>query len=145
MNMKSSDDIWNEVIHKVCSIDFPTENQVLNEAFLVFQYYSELESGGHEALLNWWSEYISEVGITTYIKELTKVLEKIAAQEYAVILQKYGEEMWKNFVALENGEIDEYSFYQVVEKADREYYKLEDKLQHLLESYFVSIHTDIIE
>ena len=143
--MKSSDDIWNEVIHKVCSIDFPTENQVLNEAFLVFQYYSELESGGHEALLNWWSEYISEVGITTYIKELTKVLEKIAAQEYAVILQKYGEEMWKNFVALENGEIDEYSFYQVVEKADREYYKLEDKLQHLLESYFVSIHTDIIE
>jgi len=145
VNMKSSDDIWNEVIHKVCSIDFPTENQVLNEAFLVFQYYSELESGGHEALLNWWSEYISEVGITTYIKELTKVLEKIAAQEYAVILQKYGEEMWKNFVALENGEIDEYSFYQVVEKADREYYKLEDKLQHLLESYFVSIHTDIIE
>ena len=76
--MKSSDDIWNEVIHKVCSIDFPTENQVLNEAFLVFQYYSELESGGHEALLNWWSEYISEVGITAYIKELTKVLEKIA-------------------------------------------------------------------
>ncbi|MEK5444828.1 DMP19 family protein [Fredinandcohnia sp. FSL W7-1320] len=143
--MKSSDDIWNEVIHKVCSIDFPTENQVLNEAFLVFQYYSELESGGHEALLNWWSEYISEVGITAYIKELTKVLEKIAAQEYAVILQKYGEEMWKNFVALENGEIDEYSFYQVVEKADREYYKLEDKFQHLLESYFVSIHTDIIE
>ena len=143
--MKSSDDIWNEVIHKVCSIDFPTENQVLNEAFLVFQYYSELESGGHEALLNWWSEYISEVGITTYIKELTKVLKKIGAQEYAVILQKYGEEMWKNFVALENGEIDEYSFYQVVEKADREYYKLEDKLQHLLESYFVSIHTDIIE
>jgi len=145
VNMKSSDDIWNEVIHKVCSIDFPTENQVLNEAFLVFQYYSELESGGHEALLNWWSEYISEVGITTYIKELTKVLKKIGAQEYAVILQKYGEEMWKNFVALENGEIDEYSFYQVVEKADREYYKLEDKLQHLLESYFVSIHTDIIE
>ncbi|MGN7300477.1 DMP19 family protein [Ferdinandcohnia sp. SAFN-114] len=143
--MKSSDDIWNEVIHKVCSIDFPTENQVLNEAFLVFQYYSELESGGHEALLNWWSEYISEVGITTYIKELTKVLKKIGAQEYAVILQKYGEEMWKNFVALENGEIAEYSFYQVIEKADREYYKLEDKLQHLLESYFVSIHTDIIE
>ena len=143
--MKSSHDIWNEVIQKVCSIDFPTENQALNEAFLVFQYYSELESGGHEALLNWWSEYISEVGITAYIKELTKVLEKIAAQEYAVILQKYGEEMWKNFVALENGEIDEYSFYQVVEKADREYYKLEDKLQHLLESYFVSIHTDIIE
>ena len=143
--MKSSHDIWNEVIQKVCSIDFPTENQVLNEAFLVFQYYSELESGGHEALLNWWSEYISEVGITAYIKELTKVLEKIAAQEYAVILQKYGEEIWKNFVVLENGEIDEYSFYQVVEKADREYYKLEDKLQHLLESYFVSIHTDIIE
>jgi len=143
--MKSSDDIWNEVIHKICSIDFPSENQTLNEAFLVFQYYSELESGGHEALLNWWNEYISEVGITTYIKELTQILEKIGAQEYAVIFQKYGEEMWKNFVALENGEIDEDSFYQAIEKADGDYYSLEDKLQQLLESYFVSIHTDILE
>lgn len=145
MNMKSSDDIWNEVIHRICSIEFPTENQTLNEAFLVFQYYSELESGGHEALLNWWNEYISEVGITTYIKELSQILEKIGAQEYAVIFQKYGEEMWKNFVALENEEIDEDSFYQVIEKADGDYYNLEDKLQQLLESYFVSIHTDILE
>jgi hypothetical protein len=143
--MKSSDDIWNEVIYKICSIDFPSENQTLNEAFLVFQYYSELESGGHEALLNWWNEYISEVGITTYIKELTQILEKIGAQDYTVILQKYGEEMWKNFVALENGEINEDSFYQVIEKADLDYYSLEDKLQQLLETYFVSIHTDILE
>ncbi|WP_099360927.1 DMP19 family protein [Fredinandcohnia onubensis] len=143
--MKNSEDIWNEVIHKICSIDFPSEDQTLNEAFLVFQYYSELESGGHEALLNWWNEYISKVGITTYIKELTQILEKISAQDYAVILQKYGEEMWKNFVALENGEIDEVPFYQVIEKADGDYYSLEDKLQQLLESYFVSIHTDILE
>ncbi len=145
MNMKSSDDIWNEVIHRICSIDFPSENQTLNEAFLVFQYYSELESGGHEALLNWWNEYISEVGITTYIKELSQVLEKIGAQDYAIILQRYGKEMWKNFVTLENGEIDEDLFYQLIEKADGDYYNLEDKLQQLLESYFVSIHTDIVE
>lgn len=143
--MKSSDDIWNEVIHRICSIDFPTENQTLNEAFLVFQYYSELESGGHEALLNWWNEYITEVGITTYIIELTQILEKIGAQDYAVILQKYGEEMWKTFVALENGIMDEEQFYQVTEKADGAYYNLEDKLQQLLESYFLSIHTDIFE
>ncbi|MFD1780306.1 hypothetical protein ACFSFW_16700 [Fredinandcohnia salidurans] len=143
--MKNSEDIWNEVIHKICSIDFPSEDQTLNEAFLVFQYYSELESGGHEALLNWWNEYISKVGITTYIKELTQILEKIGAQEYAMILQKYGEEMWGKFVAMENGEIDEDSFYQVIEKADGDYYSLEDKLQQLLESYFVSIHTDILE
>nr|WP_309098301.1 hypothetical protein [Fredinandcohnia onubensis] len=143
--MKSSDDIWNEVIHRICSIDFPSENQTLNEAFLVFQYYSELESGGHEALLNWWNEYISEVGITTYIKELSQVLEKIGAQDYAIILQRYGKEMWKNFVTLENGEIDEDLFYQLIEKADGDYYNLEDKLQQLLESYFVSIHTDIVE
>lgn len=143
--MKSREDIWNEVIHKVCSIDFPSENKTLNESFLVFQYYSELESGGHEALLNWWNEYISQVGITTYIKELTQILEKIDAHDYAVIVKKYGEEMWKTFVALENGEIDEDPFYQVIEKADADYYNLEDKLEQLLESYFVSIHTDIIE
>ncbi|WP_234987251.1 DMP19 family protein [Bacillus sinesaloumensis] len=141
--MKSTDEIWNEVIHKLSEIDFPSENQTLNEGFLVFQYYSELESGGHEALLNWWNEYISEVGIATYINELTTIFNKIGAQDYAFILQKYGEEMWNTFMALENGEIDEGPFYQVIEKADEGYYSLNDKLQQLLESYFVSIHNEI--
>ncbi|MEH7383312.1 hypothetical protein V7138_22810 [Bacillus sp. JJ1533] len=144
--MKSTDEIWNEVIHHICQIDFPSNNQNLNKAYLVFQYYSELESGGHEAWLNWWHEYIDEVGIGTYIKELTDILEKINAQDYAVILQKYGEDMWRTFIALEKGGgMDEDSFYQVIEKADQDYYTLEDKLQQLLESYFVSNHTDYIE
>ncbi|MEH7224600.1 hypothetical protein V7112_12395 [Bacillus sp. JJ1566] len=143
--MKSNDEIWNEVIHSISKIDFPSDNQTLNEAYLAFQYYSELESGGHEAWLNWWHEYIEEVGIATYIKELTHIFEKIGAQEYAIILQKYGAEMWQTFVALENGEINEDLFYQVIEKADQEYYNLEDKLQQLLESYFVNNHTDFIK
>ena len=143
--MKSTDEIWNEVINSISNIDFPTENKAKNEAYLVFQYYSELESGGHEALLNWWHEYILEVGITRYITELTHSFEKIGAQDYAIILKKHGEDMWRNFIALENGEIDEAPFYQVIEKADQEYYNLEDKLQLLLESYFISIHTDLVE
>ncbi|MEH7235249.1 DMP19 family protein [Bacillus sp. JJ1562] len=142
--MKNTDEIWNEVIHSICNINFPSENKILNDAYLVFQYYSELESGGHEALLNWWHEYIAEVEMTTYIKEITHILEKIGAQDYAVILQKYGEDMWQTFVALEKGEIDEARFYHVIEKADQEYYSLEDKLRQLLESYFVSNHTNFL-
>ncbi|RFB17311.1 DUF4375 domain-containing protein [Bacillus sp. HNG] len=142
--MKNNDEIWNEVIQVICKIDFPSDNQTLNEAYLVFQYYSELESGGHEALLNWWHSYIEKVSIVTYIKDLTHILEKIGAQDYAVILQKYGEEMWQTFITLENGESNEEPFYQVIEKADQEYYNLEDKFQQLLESYFVKNHKNFI-
>src|SRR5690606_16029190 len=143
--MKSTDEIWNEVIDTICEIEFPCENQMLNEAFLVFQYHAELESGGHEARLNWWHEYIGEVGIKMYIKELTTIIEKIGAHEYVVLIQKYGEDMWNTYNALENGEIDEELFYEVIEKADKEYDNLENKLAQLIESYFVSIHKLIIE
>ncbi|WP_449538034.1 DMP19 family protein [Ferdinandcohnia sp. Marseille-Q9671] len=138
-------DIWNAVIHTICDFDFPSENKLLNDAFLVFQYHAELESGGHEALLNWWSEYIQEVGMATYVNQLSDIFEKIGAQDYSAILQQYGEEMWKAFVALENGEIDEEPYYEVIEKADQAYYKLENKLELVLESYFMKIHTEIIE
>lgn len=53
MNRKdllNSNDIWNGVIHAISEIDYPTEDQTLNDAFTVFQYYSEMESGGHESL-----------------------------------------------------------------------------------------------
>ncbi|MFS0865451.1 hypothetical protein [Fredinandcohnia sp. 179-A 10B2 NHS] len=143
--LQTNDDIWNAVIHAICECDFPTENELINDAYLVFQFYSELESGGFEALFNWWSEYIQEVGIHTYVQSVTSVLEKIGAYETAVIFKKYGEDMWSKFVTLETDEIDEEQFYEVIEKANSEYYALNDQLQQMLESYFVRIHTKIIE
>jgi hypothetical protein len=142
--LMNNDDIWNAVITVISKNNYPTENKILNETYNVFQYYSELESGGHESLFTWFSEHIEEVGIANYMKELIGILEKIGANEYATIEKKYGEEMWRLYIALENDDSVEDEFYSVVEKADNEYGKL-NKLGELLETYFVKIHTDLID
>lgn len=138
-------DIWNAVTTVLSEYDLSTEDKNLNEAFIVFQYYSELESGGHESLFTWFEWYIEEVGIDNYLNELIGILEKIGAHDYAIIEKKYGQEMWRLYVALENDEIEEDEFYDVIEKANDEYHKLNQKLEELLETYFVTIHTDLIE
>jgi hypothetical protein len=138
-------DIWNAVISVLSEYDYSTENKQVKEAYTVFQYYSELESGGHESLFRWTSDYIEEVGISHYLEELIRTLEKINAYECANIEKKYGEEIWSLHKALENNDINESKFYSVIEKADNDYNKLNDKLGELLESYFVSIYHDLIE
>lgn len=138
-------DVWNAVISVVCECEYPSEDTILNEAFIVLQYYSELESGGHESLLTWFGSYIEEISIDNYLNELIAILEKIGAHDYAIIEKKYGHELWSLYVALENNEHEEDQFYNVIEKADNEYHKLDRKLDKLLETYFISIHTDLIE
>jgi len=145
MDILNQDDIWNVVSSVLLEYGDQSENKIANEAFTVLQYYSEMESGGHESFLRWNSEHIEEIGITIYMEELIGVLEKIAAHEYALIEKKYGKEMWRLYVALENDEIDEKEFYSVIEKADNEYYNLNEKLRELLEDYFVMIHKELIE
>ena len=140
-----NEDIWNAVISVISEYDFPTENEMANEAFIVFHYYSELESGGHESLFTWFSEYIKEVGINYYLQKLIAILEKIDAHDYVALEKKYGENMWRLFIALENDEMKENEFYHVIEKADNEYAELNNKLEALIETYFVSIHADLIE
>lgn len=138
-------DVWNAVISVVCECEYPSEDTILNEAFIVFQYYSELESGGHESLLTWFGSYIEGISIDNYLNELIAILEKIEAHDYAIIEKKYGHELWSLYVALENNEHEEDQFYNIIEKADNEYHKLDRKLDKLLETYFISIHTDLIE
>ena len=53
--------------------------------------------------------------------------------------------MWRLYTALENSEIDEKESYSVIEIADVEYYKLNEKIRELMEAYFVRIHTELIE
>lgn len=115
-DLLNRDNIWNAVISVLTEYDYPPENNVAKEAFTVLQYYSEMESGGHENLWNWTSDYIEEVGITHYLEELIGVLEKIGAQEYAKIEKLYGEVMWRLYVALENNEIDERDFIVLSKK-----------------------------
>ena len=79
------------------------------------------------------------------MKELIDILERIGAHEYATIEKKYGQEMWKLYVALGNGEIEEDELYGVIEKADDEYYKLKQNLEGLLEVYFITIYEEIVD
>ncbi|WP_108671751.1 DMP19 family protein [Peribacillus acanthi] len=144
-DLLNRDDIWNIVSDVLIEFGYSSENKIAYEAFIVLQYYSEMESGGHESLLRWNSDHIEEVGITRYLEELIDVLEKIDAHEYAEIEKTYGEEMWRLYIALENNEIDENKFYSVIEKANGEYYNLNEKLRELIETYFVMIHTDLIK
>jgi hypothetical protein len=141
----TNDDIWNAVIQVMVDYNYPTENNVANDTYIVYNYYSELESGGHESLFNWFSWHIEEVGISNYLKELTCILEGIGADDYSKIEKNYGEELWRLFQALENDEIEEEDFYNVIKEADNEYEDLNGKLGELLESYFVKIYTDLID
>lgn len=148
MNKKelmTNDDIWNAVIRVISEKDFPFESKRVNEAWVVYHYYSELESGGHEMLLHWLGDYIKEVGIQQYQEELVNILEKIGAANYAVVEKTYLEHLWQLYQALEENEIEEENFYSKVESADNAYYSENGKIETLLENYFIEIHTDLID
>ncbi|MDQ0268246.1 DMP19 family protein [Cytobacillus purgationiresistens] len=143
--LNSRGDIWNAVIHVLVSTDYQNDSPLFREASLVFHYYSEVESGGHECLLNWQSQNMGEIGINTYVNHLSSILLKIGAQDYAAIVTKYGVEMFEMYIQLENEEITDVEFYKLIEIANSEYEKLESKLDSLLETYFIQIHTEMIE
>ena len=141
----SKTDISNAVMDVLSAYDLSSEDNILNKSFIVYQYYSELESGGHESLFRWFGQHIKEMGIDDYLNKLIETLEEIGAHKYALIEKKYCKEMWNLHVALENDEIHEDEFYNVIKKATDEYYMLNDELRELLETYFVTIYTDLIE
>lgn len=138
-------DIWNAMVSIMAEYNFPTENKTANKAYIIYTYYSEMESGGHEGLFHWFSWYIEDVGGHQYFTELIRILKEINADEYSLIEEKYGEKLWNLFQALENGEIPEEAFYSLNTKADIEYTQLSGKLGDLLEDYFVSIYRELIE
>lgn len=144
-DLLSKEDITNAVTEILSSYDLSTEDPILNKAFIVYQYYCEMESGGHESLFRWFGHHIKEMGIDAYSNILIGTLEEIEAHKYALIEKTYGKELWNLYSALENNEIHEDEFYTVIEKATDEYYKQNDSLRELLDTYFVSIFTDLIE
>lgn len=143
--LMNNNDIWNAMVSIMSEYHFPTENKTANKVFMVYNYYSEMESGGHEGLFNWFSWYIEDVGAHQYFIELIGLLKDINAQEYSIIEEKYGEKLWNLFKALENGKIAEEDFYSLNAKADKEYNQLSGKLGEVLETYFVAIYRELIE
>ena len=138
------EEIWNDTITILAEADYPSDNPFINDVYLAYHYYSELESGGHEAFLTWFSEQIEQTGPTTFLQNLKHSLTKINAKPYAKIIDTYGEALWQAFTALEKEEIEEDEFYNIIEKADTEYYQLNGKLEQNLEDYFIANHPKLI-
>ena len=130
-DLMSRTDISNAVMDVLSKSSLSSEDTTLNKAFIVYHYYYELESGGHEGLFRWFGQEIREIGIDNYLNELIGVLEEIGAHNYARIEKKYCKELWNLYIALENDGIHEDKFYNVIGKANEEYYKLNDELREL--------------
>ncbi|TWT07877.1 hypothetical protein FQV26_08710 [Planococcus sp. CPCC 101016] len=123
--LQTTDEIWNAVI-EVISEDGPLAvDPIWSEACMAFHYYSEMESGGHESLLNGSQEYIEQQGFPLFLEQLIHTLQKIGAADYAEIEKKYGNKIGHLFLAMGRVEEDEKAFYEIIEKADQEYYLLD--------------------
>ena len=150
--LQTNNDIWNAVLTAYGEYDFPTDDEEMNDFFILFNYYCEMESGGHESLFNWFSKDIEEMGSQIYLNRLTVMLRKVGAPEYATIEEKSLEELWRLFLAVENSGNEELDFesvvsefYMLLEKLDGEYRNLGDKLSDRLSSFATVIYTKIIE
>ncbi|MGD6801830.1 DMP19 family protein [Rossellomorea vietnamensis] len=143
--LMNNDGIWNAVTKVICEHDFPSEEETIYESFIVFHYFAELESGGHEMFLTWFSDHIKKAGIKKYSIDLAGGLEKIGADDYAEIVKKHLDPLWHLYLALETDESIEQEFYKLIEKADNDYHQLNGRLAQLLEAHFVKIHTDLID
>ena len=138
-------DIVNAVMQVLSEAHLSPEENPLNQAVIVYHYYSEMESGGHESLFRWYGREINELGIDNYLNKLSGILEEIGAHDYARIEKQYCRKLWSLYNALENDEIEEDAFYRIIEKATAEYYKLNNTLRELLETYFVTIYADLFD
>lgn len=114
--MQTNDDIWNAVLSAYGEYIFPTDDEKRNDFLILFNYFCELESGGHESLFNWFPEHIEEMGIQTYLNRLTIMLEKVEAHEYAEIEKNYIEYIWRLFLAVENSKSEEPHYESLEEK-----------------------------
>lgn len=143
--LMTNDDIWNAVTKLLSETEDPSENAQLAEALLLYNYYSDMESDGHERLFNYYSETIDIIGIEQFLTEMTDSLRNMDADEYAAILDRYGADMYRMFLGLEDGPVEEAEYYHVFEQADDAYKALDGKIKDLLKAYFVKIHRGLID
>lgn len=150
--LQTNNDIWNAVLSAYGEYDFPTNDEKMNDFFVLFNYYCESESGGHESLFNWFSKDIEEMGIQTYLHKLTEMLEKVGASNYAAIEKNYLKKLWQLFLAVESTSPEELhyesledEYNMLIEKADGEYRNLGEELSEKLSIYATIIYPEIIE
>lgn len=135
---------WNKVVDRICSHDFPSQNEVLDEAFVLFQYMSGLESGGYEGVHNLLNEEAEEMGVETFENLLIKGLTRIEAIEYRELEKEVGLPLWQLYKELQGGYIGEAVYYEKVEEADSQMKAIDYPLQEKLETYFMELHDTLL-
>lgn len=148
----TNDDIWNAVLAAYGNYSFPTENEKMNDFYILFNYFCEMESGGHESLLNWFSQPIQQMGTHEYLRRLAIMLEQIGANDYAEIEKAYLKEMVNIFEVIEsrgfegpNYESLEADFIKIIEKADKEYRNLDEQINAQIYKYALIIYKEVLE
>lgn len=136
----TADDIWNAMVDLISGMDYPTGDAAKDEAFLLFQFHSAMEGGGHESFLNLFEEDIEKVGPSTFFHGLIQSLIRIGGAAYAEIEKKYGLPLWQGYKALEEGGLEEEAFYVLIEKADKKYTALDPQMDRLLKTYFEELY-----
>lgn len=141
MKFKSKEDIWNAIVEKISDIDYPTHHPLINHAYILFQYYSQMESGGHEDVLNW---LINQKKVDQPLEALRNTFLEASATSYAAIIEKYGPKMVEHFQMLEQNQPHEEDFYQEVKRADVAYWNLND-FHQIVEKYFYKHCEDLLQ
>lgn len=136
----NADEIWNAMVDLISSMDYPTGDSDKDEVFLLFQFYSTMESGGHESFLNLFEEELEKLGPAFFFNQLRQSLIQIGGAGYAEIEKEYGLPLWEGYKALEDGGSEEEAFYVLVEKADRKYEALGSQINSLMETYFEMLY-----
>ena len=131
----TSMDRYNAVCDFIVSHTYPSQNTMLDDSWRIFNYYNELGSGGHEGYLTWTVGSIPEMDIQPFYDALIHTLQEIGATRLAELETTYGLLLWQKYHALENGEIEEDEFYNIVQLADQAYLDYEDTFINQMWSY----------
>ena len=126
---------WDIVSTIAIEHSFPLQQPLLNETSIVFQYYSEMESGGHESLLRWQYDQMQAMGFMQYKETLLRVLRAIGADEYAAVEDTHLTRCFELYEALEANRLAEDVFYEAINAADAAYIACEDRLRDQLQHY----------
>lgn len=142
--MQSNDRTWDKVVELFSERAEGSGNKDMNEAFLIYHYYSDVEQGGHENFFTHFSEYIDLIGIEPFTKELTSALQKAGAKEYSDVFSRFGPEAYFMFLGLEDVYANDAEAGNALEKADDAYNRLNGGLKGKLEDYFKENYSNIV-
>lgn len=142
--LQTRTDISNAMIDILSTMNLPAMDTITTKAVIVYQYYSELESGGHENLFQWYNEDIKAITPKRYLALLVETLEEIGAPEYAALELQYGPRLWELYEKMQTDDQYEDEFYELSEQATQRYYQIENSIRDRLDDYFVEIYEHFI-